>query len=164
MIKFPAQGEDEFRLRRSVALPEQGINAKAETVAEKPAYRAAFKKRRCLVVADGFYEWKAAGAVKAPHWFTLREGRPFAFAGLWERWRKPDGADLDSFTIITTEPNELTRAVHNRMPVILAPEHYARWLDPECNDVAALRGDAGSVSGGGDEVYAGQFLHEQRAE
>ncbi len=115
------------------------INAMAETVAEKPAYRAAFKKRRCLVVADGFYEWLAAVPVKRPHRFTLRDGQPFAFAGLWERWKKPDGADLDSFTIITTEANELTRQIHNRMPVILKAEDYERWLDAEFKNVEGLK-------------------------
>ena len=116
------------------------INAKAETVAAKPSYRNAFKKRRCLVVADGFYEWKRAGTVKLPHWFTLRDGEPFAFAGLWETWTRPDQSELQTFTIITTEPNELVNPCHNRMPVILPPESFEQWLDPEFQDAERLLG------------------------
>jgi putative SOS response-associated peptidase YedK len=115
------------------------INARAETVAEKPAYRKAFEQRRCLVLADGFYEWKKVDGGKVPHRFVVGNKEPFAFAGLWERWWRPDGEGLQTFTIITTEPNELAREVHNRMPVILAPEHYEKWLDSQFNDVTTLR-------------------------
>ena len=105
------------------------INARAETVAEKPAYRSAFKSRRCLILADGFYEWQKTAGGKQPHLFRLTDGAPFAFAGLWESWGKePDG--FESCTIITTEPNELVSKVHNRMPVILRREDYDRWLLP----------------------------------
>ena len=109
------------------------INAKAETVAEKPAYRSAFKARPCLVVADGFYEWKAIGPKeKQPYFITLKDKEPFAFAGLWEWWRakeaSKDEAGLETFTILTTEPNALCAPIHNRMPVILAPDDWPRWL------------------------------------
>ena len=106
------------------------INARAETVAEKPAFRDAFKRRRCLVVADGFYEWQKQEGRKQPFYIRLREGRPFAFAGLWERWRGPDESIVESCTLLTTGPNELMEPLHNRMPVILRPQDYTLWLDP----------------------------------
>ncbi len=105
------------------------INARAETVAEKPAFRSAFRHRRCLVPADGFYEWRKQGTVKQPTRITRADGAPFAFAGLWERWRAPDGALIDSFTIITTAANELLRPIHERMPVILDPADFGPWLE-----------------------------------
>ncbi len=108
------------------------INARAETLAEKPAFRAAFRRRRCLIPADGFYEWKTEQGRKQPYRIALASGAPFAFAGLWERWEGAggDGA-IESCTIVTTEANERLRAIHHRMPVILAPEAYGPWLDPE---------------------------------
>jgi putative SOS response-associated peptidase YedK len=112
--------------------PEIGarlINARSETVAEKPAFREAFRRRRCLVVADGFYEWMKQDGLKQPFHIRLRDGQPFAFAGLWERWRGPEGT-VESCTLLTTEPNELMRPIHNRMPVILSPADYDLWLDP----------------------------------
>jgi len=115
------------------------INARAETLSAKPAYRKAFERRRCLVLADGFYEWKKAGSVKMPHRFTVRDGEPFAFAGLWERWRKPDQTELRTFTIITTDPNPVVSAYHDRMPVILPRNDYERWLDPTFADAAELQ-------------------------
>ncbi len=107
------------------------INARAETLAEKPAFRAAFRYRRCLVLADGFYEWQAqvGSKVKIPHYIRLKSGRPFAFAGLWEDWHAPDGSQVKSATIITTQPNELIARLHNRMPVILPPNVHSQWLD-----------------------------------
>ncbi len=105
------------------------INARAETLAEKPAFRAALKKRRCLVLADGFYEWQKTPTGKQPMRITLDSGEPFAMAGLWETWDAPDGSLLRTFTIVTGEPNELVAAIHNRMPTILLPEHEALWLD-----------------------------------
>jgi putative SOS response-associated peptidase YedK len=129
------------------------INARAETAATRPAFRDAMRRRRCLVVADGFYEWKKlppaaglfadalvggvgkgkAGAVrKQPYLFRMKGDKPFAFAGLWDTWRR-EGKKLESFTILTTSPNELIAPVHDRMPVIVAPEDYARWLDPKRN-------------------------------
>lgn len=105
------------------------INARAETVAEKPAYRAAYRKRRCLVLADGFYEWRAEGAGKTPYLVSLASGSPFALAGLWERWvSRETGESLDTATLITTAANEFMTAVHHRMPVILEPESADRWL------------------------------------
>ncbi len=106
------------------------INARAESVGDKPAFRTAFRRRRCLVVADGFYEWQRAGAKKQPYFIRLRDDRPFGFAGLWESWEGPDHSALETCTIITTGPNDLMEEIHNRMPVILAPEDYDRWLDP----------------------------------
>lgn len=106
------------------------INARVETVTEKPAFRAAFKKRRCLVLADGFYEWRQqAGAPKQPVRITLDPEQPYAFAGLWENWNAPDGSLLRTFTILTAAANDLIAPVHDRMAVILRPEHEAIWLD-----------------------------------
>ena len=106
------------------------INARAETVAEKPAFRSALRHRRCLIPATGFFEWQATQDGKQPYNITLRGGGLMAFAGLWESWTSHDGERIDSCTIIVTEANESLRPVHDRMPVILAPEHYAVWLDP----------------------------------
>jgi len=115
------------------------INARAETLAEKPAFRSAYRRRRCLVLADGFYEWRLEpdGRTKTPMYVRMATGAPFAFAGLWEVWR-PDDAPLYSCTIITTEPNALMAPIHNRMPVMLAPEAYDRWLDPAELPASAL--------------------------
>ena len=107
------------------------INARAEEAASKPAFREAMKKRRCLVPADAFYEWQRLNAkTKRTYAFALKSGEPYALAGLWEHWRPRDGEALESFTILTTDPNELMAPVHNRMPVILEPRDYERWLDP----------------------------------
>lgn len=108
------------------------INARAETLAEKPSFRAGFKYHRCLILADGFYEWKQQPGTKAktPHFIRLKSGKPFAFAGLWDTWQSPDGGIVKSATIITTGPNSLMAPIHNRMPVILPPSAYAQWLDP----------------------------------
>jgi putative SOS response-associated peptidase YedK len=105
------------------------INARAETAAQKPAFRAAMRARRCLVVADGFYEWQRTGRTKQPYFFQLRGGRPLAFAGLWEAWRRPDESLLETCTLLTTAANELVRPVHDRMPVILAATAYDAWLE-----------------------------------
>jgi len=108
------------------------INARSETLAQKPAFRAAFKYRRCLVFSDGFFEWQAqpGSKNKVPHFIHLNSGAPFAFAGLWEHWQSTDGSEVRSAAIITTEPNELMASIHNRMPVILPRNAYAQWLDP----------------------------------
>lgn len=111
------------------SIGSQMINARAETLAEKPAFRNALKKRRCLVLADGFYEWQKTATGKAPMRIALASNEPFAFAGLWENWDTPDGGVLRTFTIVTTTPNELIEPIHNRMPVILRPEHESLWLD-----------------------------------
>ena len=107
------------------------INARGETVATKPAFRSAVKYRRCLIPADGFFEWKKTGSAKQPHWIRFADGRAFAFAGLWERWRPADGQPVDSCTIITTTPNRLVAGIHDRMPVILARGRHREWLGPE---------------------------------
>ncbi len=108
------------------------INARSETLAEKPSFRNAYKRRRCLVLADGFYEWRqeAGSKKKTPIYIQLASGEPFAFAGLWELWQSPDGSTIPSCTIITTRPNELVAPIHNRMPVILPQTIYERWLNP----------------------------------
>ncbi|HZL25576.1 MAG TPA: SOS response-associated peptidase [Acidobacteriaceae bacterium] len=105
------------------------INARAETIATAPAFRDAFKRHRCLIPATGFYEWKKVGAGKQPYHIGMIDGAPFAFAGLWSSWKNPEGEWMDTYTVVTTTPNELAAKVHNRMPVILAAEDYARWLD-----------------------------------
>lgn len=104
------------------------INARCDTAATKPSFRSAMKSRRCLIPADGFYEWKKIGKEKQPYLIELAGARPFAFAGLWERWQSPTGP-LDSCTILTTTANELLAPLHDRMPVILHPNDYAAWLD-----------------------------------
>jgi putative SOS response-associated peptidase YedK len=105
------------------------INARAETLTELPSFKHIVDRRRYIIPADGFYEWRKEGKRKVPTWVYLKTKEPFAFAGLWDVWRKPDGKRVESFTIITTEPNELVRPVHNRMPVILRLEDEATWLD-----------------------------------
>jgi putative SOS response-associated peptidase YedK len=120
------------------AIGNRMINARSETAAEKPAYRAAMRRRRCLVAADGFYEWQRTGKRKQPYFIHLRDDRPFAFAGLWESWEGPDHAAIESCTLLTTEPNELIRPIHNRMPVILGQDDYSRWLDPAAQDSRKL--------------------------
>lgn len=120
------------------------LNARADSVADKPAFRAAFKRRRCLIVADGFYEWKAAAAPKGPKQpfhIHRRDGRPFAFAGLWETWNRGETEGVppvESCTIITTDANGAMRPLHDRMPVILDPADYARWMSPAPGDPAVL--------------------------
>lgn len=116
------------------------INARGETVHEKPSFRAALRRRRCLVIADGFYEWQAQpDGPKQPVFITMQDRAPFGMAGLYEFWTEPDsGETLTTCTIITTQPNELMAAIHNRMPAILPREDYAAWLDPDRTDSAAL--------------------------
>jgi putative SOS response-associated peptidase YedK len=118
----------------------QLINARAETLAEKPTFRSAFKKRRCLVLADGFYEWRkeADGKTKTPMYAHLKTGEPFAMAGLWEVWKAPTGESRRTCTVITTEPNELMSPIHNRMPVILPRDLEADWLDDSLEALALL--------------------------
>ncbi|MBF2066291.1 MAG: SOS response-associated peptidase [Calothrix sp. C42_A2020_038] len=115
------------------------INARSETVAEKPSFRSAFKKRRCLIVASGFYEWQHREGKKQPFYFQLEDKQPFGFAGLWEHWLSPDGEEIDTCTILTTSANELMAPVHDRMPVILKPEDYDLWLDPQVQDPKMLQ-------------------------
>lgn len=135
----PQSSEREFTFFRWGLIPSWAkdmkmgarmINARSETVAEKPAFRAAFKRRRCLIPADGFYEWQKLNGGKQPMYIHALDGRPFAFAGLWEIWHAADGGMLETCTILTTTPNELMAPIHNRMPVIIEPEDYDMWLDP----------------------------------
>ena len=158
-FKFPAQGAPRYNIAPSqpiLGLPNDGtnqadffvwglipswakdpsignrmINASAETLAEKPAFRSAYKYHRCLIFADGFFEWQArpGSKSKVPHFIRLKSGAPFAFAGLWEHWEPADGSEVRSAAIITTEPNELMASIHNRMPVILQPDTFSQWLD-----------------------------------
>jgi putative SOS response-associated peptidase YedK len=106
------------------------INARAETLVEKPVFRGALQRRRCLIAADGFYEWQGTSKSKQPYFIRFRDDRPFAFAGLWDNWEGSNHSVVESCTIITTEANELVRPIHDRMPVILPPETYKKWLDP----------------------------------
>lgn len=105
------------------------INARAETLAGSGLFRRSFQSQRCLVPADGFYEWKGARPPKRPYYIRMRDGGPFAFAGLWSRWHPPGGEPIDTYTIITTDPNELMASIHNRMPVIVPPDRYREWLE-----------------------------------
>ena len=114
------------------------INARGESVAAKPAFRAALRQRRCLVPATGFYEWKVLADGKQPYMIRLKDGGLFSFAGLWESWAGPEG-EVRTFSIITTEPNALMARIHDRMPVILPRAQYARWLDPALRDPAAIQ-------------------------
>lgn len=115
------------------------INARAETAAEKPSYRNAFKKKRCLVVADAFYEWRKGEQGKTPMLIKLKSGEPFAFAALWESWKSPEGNTVHSCSILTTGPNKTMESIHDRMPVILSKEAEKIWLDPTIEDVDLLQ-------------------------
>ena len=114
------------------------INARSETASTKPAFRDALKFRRCLVLADGFYEWQRRGSAKQPYCFEVNDGELFAFAGLWDRWKNPSGLWVDTCSILTTTPNAVTAVVHDRMPVILDPDGYDLWLDPGMQNVAEV--------------------------
>ena len=116
------------------AIGNRLINARAETVAEKPSFRTAFKRRRCLIPASGFYEWQKQERGKQPFYFHLKRKQPFAFAGLWETWQ-----DIPTGTIITTEANQLSQPIHDRMPVILKPQDYEEWLEPNNQNIAELQ-------------------------
>lgn len=114
------------------------INARAETLIQKPAFRGAYRHHRCLILADGFYEWTQEGKTKIPYLIRLKSKMPFAFAGLWDRWQSPDGSEILSCTIITTEANETLKAIHSRMPVILSPSAYQAWLETPAEAVRQL--------------------------
>lgn len=118
------------------------INARAETVAAKPAFREAFRRRRCLIPADGFYEWQAQPGTKTkqPYFISRADGAPLAFAGLWERWRPPQGDPVESCSIIVTAANALVQPIHDRMPVLLDPEDFGAWLNPDNRDTHTLTG------------------------
>ena len=124
---------------KDIKVGSRMINARAETVAEKPAFRDALRRRRCLVLADGFYEWQRIGGSKRPMRIVTRSGEPFAFAGLWSVWTNPEGNRIPSCTIITTAANDLLRPIHDRMPVILPRNLEEFWLDTSVEDLNALR-------------------------
>lgn len=147
-VRISAEGQ-----ARELALPRWGlvpswakdlsfgdrmINARSETAAEKPAFRSAIRRRRCLVPASGFYEWKRTNGRKQPYYVRRPDGKPFAFAGLWESWEGPGAAAVESCTILTTSANELLLPIHDRMPVIVSPADYDLWLSPEVRDPAEL--------------------------
>jgi putative SOS response-associated peptidase YedK len=121
------------------SIAEKMFNARAETVDKKPSFRDAFKKRRCLIVADGFYEWKKEGNKKMPLYYYLKSGRPFGFAGLYETWLSPDKKEINTCIIITTAANELIAPVHDRMPVILPNDQEKAWLENDADDLSALK-------------------------
>lgn len=148
-VRIAAGGDRELALLRWGLIPfwapdatvsARMINARSETAAVKPAFRAAFRQRRCLVLADGFYEWQKVDGGKQPYLIRLRTGDAFAFAGLWERWRGPEGVTIESCTLLTTTPNDLILPLHNRMPVILDPRDYGLWLDPASQTPEPLAG------------------------
>ncbi len=121
------------------AIGNRMINARAETLAEKPSFRDPFRKRRCLVLADGWYEWQVAPGGKRPWFIRMKDARPFAIAGLWERWKDPaNGSPLESCTIVTTDAAASIRKIHDRMPVVLAESHWDRWLDTAFSDTETL--------------------------
>ncbi len=141
-------GDRRFRLMRWGLIPpwakdpsigSRMINARAETIAQKPAFRSAFRHRRCLIMADGFYEWQRRGSLKQPYYIVSRDHSPLGLAGLWERWQPPEGGEeLESCTIITTAANALVRRFHDRMPVILDPADFGLWLDTEATEPQRL--------------------------
>jgi len=120
------------------AIGNRLINARAETVREKPSFRNAFRRHRCLIPASGFYEWQRQERGKQPFFIRMRDARPFAFAGLWDRWESPDKGVIETCTILTTAANAVLVPIHDRMPVILPPAEYARWLDPTLPDTDSL--------------------------
>src|SRR5262249_27290302 len=146
-LRASTEGKREFATLRwglvpfwadDVKIGNKLLNARGETIFEKPSFRDAARKRRCLIAADGFYEWKTENGKKQPY-FIHKPGRePFAFAGLWERWHRDDGNVLETCSIVTTESNELTKPLHDRMPVILEKRDFARWLDPANTDAKNL--------------------------
>lgn len=131
---------------------QRSINARSETVDTKPMFRSSFRRRRCLVLADGYYEWKAAGRIKQPYFIHARDDRPFAIAGLWDRWQRGE-LTLESCTLITTDANVDLTAVHDRMPAVLDPVDYANWLDPGVGDAAPLKALLVPASTGQFEYY-----------
>lgn len=152
VVRLDAEGQRQWAWLRWGLVPSWAedpavgnrmINARAETVAEKPSFRAAFRRRRCLVAADGFYEWQARDGAKQPYYVTTADGRPIAFAGLWECWG--GDAPLETFTILTTEASPDLALIHHRMPVILAPAHQSTWL--ETTDAGLLAGLLGPGDG-----------------
>ena len=120
------------------AIGNRLINARAETAQEKPSFRSAFRRHRCLIPTNGFYEWQRLERGKQPYFVRMRDGQLFAFAGLWDRWESPDKGVIETCTILTTAANTVLAPIHDRMPVILPPTEYARWLDPALRDPDSL--------------------------
>lgn len=139
VIRASAAGHEVVKMRwglipswaKDSGIGSKLINARGETLAEKPAFRAAFRSRRCIVPADGFYEWRKSGTRKDPYFIGLKNDEPFGFAGLWDAWRDSFGAAVESFTIVTTKANELVGQLHDRMPVILDRSACDLWLNPD---------------------------------
>ena len=160
-IVTDAEGERPAMLRwglipfwaKDASIGNKLVNARAESIGEKPAFRNAFRKRRCLILADGYYEWQAAPGGKRPMWVHLPDGEPFALAGLWERWDRGE-SPVESCTILTTEANPFMRRIHTRMPVMLNAEARRAWLDPESGEgtLQALIAAAPEVELAGHEV------------
>ena len=138
---------------KNASIGSRMINARAETVAEKPAFRDALRRRRCLVLADGFYEWQRTGGAKRPMRVVMRSGEPFAFAGLWSVWRDPEGKAVPSCTIITTAANDLLRPIHDRMPVVLPKDLEELWLDLSVEDASTLTSIMAPYSADALEAY-----------
>ena len=150
IVQTTAQSGRQLRMLRWGLIPSWAkdkkigarlINARAETAAEKPSFRSAFRRRRCLVLADGFYEWQQQEKEqpKQPYYCRLKNGHLLAFASLWERWQDTTGEIIESCTILTTQPNELMRSIHHRMPVILKPKDYDLWLNPQIQELELLQ-------------------------
>lgn len=156
------EGGNEFRPMRWGLVPSRVkdhlvgsnmINARAETLEQKPSFKGLLERRRCLVPADGFYEWRSEGKRKVPVWIHLKNKEPFAFAGLWDVWKQPPGGELFSFTIITTQANALLRPIHHRMPVMFDGLSGTRWLDPSLTAPRALSALLEPLPPEGMEVY-----------
>lgn len=143
---------------RDRAIGARMINVRAETLAEKPTFSAALRSRRCLIVADGFYEWQRSGSRNQPHFVGFMDGRPFAFAGLWERWRNGGSEDVESCTIVTTAANEVVAPIHDRMPAIVDPLDFPLWLNEDAQESGRLEGVLRPRSGEGMHAYPVSLL------
>ena len=163
IVRHDPQNRREMRLVRWGLIPSWVkdprdfttlINARSETAAEKPSFRAAMRHRRCLVPCSGFYEWTGVRGSKQPHLVTRRSGGPMALAGLWEHWLGADGSELESMAILTTEANEDMQAIHQRMPVILSPEHFGLWLDCRSGSSTEIEGLMKPLEDGQIEIRA----------
>jgi putative SOS response-associated peptidase YedK len=169
----PSRPDRHFSLARWGLIPSwasdasissKTINARSETVVTKPAFRDAFSSRRCLLPADGFFEWRRQGKEKQPFHFGMQDDSLFAFAGLWDRWRDPAGAVIESCSILTTTPNSLLADMHDRMPVILRQESYALWPRCRLQGCEGSRGGSSSGRRGADEMLSGQYKDQRGGE
>lgn len=124
---------------KDLSIGSHMINARCETVHEKPAFRRAIRARRCIIPASGFFEWDHSGKVRVPHYITMKDGSPLAFAGIWDSWKSPEGEIIESCSILTTTSNSMVTVLHDRMPVILHPSEFALWLDRSTNDPERLK-------------------------